>query len=117
MKEKEKDEQRILKLTLKKKWFDMIASGEKKEEYRDIKEYWERRLENPPKYLFHFNPKKFDYVLFTNGYSKDSPQMKVECLGIEIAHSKPELCDGLEDLFYVIKLGKVIWHNKPSHFR
>jgi hypothetical protein len=25
---------RILHLTLKKKWFDMIASGEKREEYR-----------------------------------------------------------------------------------
>ena len=26
---------RVLHLTLKKKWFDMIASGQKKEEYRD----------------------------------------------------------------------------------
>jgi hypothetical protein len=35
---------RVLHLTLKKKWFDMIASGEKKEEYREDKEYWRRRL-------------------------------------------------------------------------
>lgn len=27
----------VLNLTLHRKWFDMIASGEKKEEYRDIK--------------------------------------------------------------------------------
>ena len=27
---------KILHLTLKKKWFDMIASGEKKEEYREM---------------------------------------------------------------------------------
>lgn len=33
-----------LKLTLKKKWFDMIASGEKKEEYREIKPYWIKRF-------------------------------------------------------------------------
>lgn len=35
---------KILHLTLKKKWFDMILSGEKKEEYRDTKEFWLRRL-------------------------------------------------------------------------
>ena len=28
-----------LHLTLKKQWFDMILSGEKTEEYRDIKPY------------------------------------------------------------------------------
>lgn len=37
-------EPKILHLTLKKKWFDMIASGEKKEEYREIKPYWVDRL-------------------------------------------------------------------------
>lgn len=34
----------VLHLVLKKKWFDMIASGEKREEYRDAKPYWETRL-------------------------------------------------------------------------
>jgi len=29
---------KILEMTLKKKWFDMISSGEKKEEYREIKD-------------------------------------------------------------------------------
>lgn len=33
-----------LKLTLKKQWFDMILSGEKTEEYREIKEFWALRL-------------------------------------------------------------------------
>lgn len=35
---------KILDLVLKGKWYDMIASGEKKEEYREIKPYWEKRL-------------------------------------------------------------------------
>ncbi|HET8736229.1 MAG TPA: ASCH domain-containing protein, partial [Pricia sp.] len=35
---------KTLHLNLKKKWFDMILSGEKKEEYREIKEYWIGRL-------------------------------------------------------------------------
>ena len=34
----------MLTLPIKKKWFDMIKSGEKKEEYREIKNYWTTRL-------------------------------------------------------------------------
>ena len=59
---------KVLHLTLKKKWFDMIASGEKREEYREIKLYWNRRLNN----------KKFDAIQFRNGYNPASPTMLVE---------------------------------------
>ena len=34
----------MLILPIKKKWFDMIKLGEKKEEYREIKPYWTKRL-------------------------------------------------------------------------
>ena len=33
-------------LPIKKKWFDMIKSGEKKEEYREIKPYYATRFQN-----------------------------------------------------------------------
>lgn len=36
----------MLILPIKKKWFDMILSGEKKEEYREIKQYYETRFQN-----------------------------------------------------------------------
>ena len=36
----------MLVLPIKKKWFEMIASGEKKEEYREIKPYWVTRFNN-----------------------------------------------------------------------
>lgn len=35
---------KILDLHLKAKWYDMIESGEKTEEYREIKPYWVKRL-------------------------------------------------------------------------
>lgn len=35
---------RILDLPLKAKWYDMIESGIKTEEYRKVKPYWTRRL-------------------------------------------------------------------------
>lgn len=40
-------EKKTLHLTLKKKWFDMVVSGEKKEEYREIKPYWIDRFLQP----------------------------------------------------------------------
>ena len=35
----------ILDLPIKSKWYEMIENGIKKEEYREIKEYWEKRLQ------------------------------------------------------------------------
>jgi hypothetical protein len=59
---------RILHLTLKKKWFDMIASGEKREEYREMKPYWHKRLLG----------QKYDAIRFRNGYAPTSPTLTVE---------------------------------------
>lgn len=38
------EESSVLKLTLSCKWYDMIESGIKKEEYREIKDYWVGRI-------------------------------------------------------------------------
>jgi hypothetical protein len=37
---------RVLQLTLKREWYLKIASGEKREEYRTINEYWAKRFTN-----------------------------------------------------------------------
>ena len=39
-----------LNLVLKSKWFDMIESGGKTEEYREVKPYWIRR------FVMHLKP-------------------------------------------------------------
>lgn len=36
----------VLTLIMKGKWYDMVASGEKKEEYREFKPYYETRVHN-----------------------------------------------------------------------
>ena len=36
----------MLCLPIKMKWLEMIASGEKKDEYREIKPYWTTRFKN-----------------------------------------------------------------------
>ena len=37
-------EKKVLQLAVKEPWFSMIANGEKMEEYREIKEYWTKRI-------------------------------------------------------------------------
>lgn len=75
----------MLILPIKKKWFDMIANGEKKEEYREIKPYWETRILNELKRTADIPI----YVLFRNGYRKDSPTIKCECT-VRIGQGKVE---------------------------
>lgn len=106
---------RILYLTLNKKWFDMIKSGEKKEEYRDIEPYWENRLciferGNRIGNMTHikFNGyRKFDIVCFRNGYSKKSPTVWIECKGIREGRSKLKWGGDGRNCF-IIKLGKIL---------
>jgi len=80
-------QKRILHLTLLRKWFDLIASGEKTKEFREIKPYWTKRL----------SEKEFDEIYFKNGYSKNAPFMRVEWKGMKKENGK-----------YTISLGKVL---------
>lgn len=79
---------RVLELTIKKKWFDMIASGEKKEEYREIKKHWISRLCETKNMLD--GCKEWFAVRFTNGYSKSSPTILLECYGVDFGYGKKE---------------------------
>ena len=56
----------MLTLPIKKKWFDMIESGEKKEEYRDITPYYEKRIRLGESTL-----------RLRNGYAKNAPMLEV----------------------------------------
>jgi hypothetical protein len=118
-----KDE-KILHLTLKKKWFDMIALGEKKEEYREVKPYWLVRLCNVLEWRMQsymqpdfsheevdYTFEKYTHIVFTNGYAKNAPKIKVKCLGIEIGTAKPEWSDNWQGDVFIIKLGKIITNN------
>lgn len=77
----------MLVLPIKKKWYDMILSGEKTEEYREIKPYYDSRFESVfgCQWLFRgidgvgdtTPPEK--EIIFRNGYSRSSRQAKATC--------------------------------------
>jgi hypothetical protein len=98
----------ILSLPINKKWFDMILSGEKKEEYRQIKPHWTSRIVDKKESTI----KDFQYINFRNGYNPKSPFMVVECKGIEVGVGKPEWGGIRNEYVYIIKLGRVISNDK-----
>jgi signal peptidase I len=88
----------VLRLTLKRKWFDMIASGEKREEYREVGPWINSRIHG----------KKYDVVEFKNGYGTSVPTVIVEYKGAMHGTGKPEWGAIPGKHYLVLCLGKVI---------
>jgi len=109
---------RVLHLTLKRQWFDLIASGEKKEEYREIKQFWIKRLLSNIEHLTTPEDVKcigarfinFDAVHFASGghFHPSIPQITLECKGIEISTGNPSWGAEPGKEYFVIKLGEII---------
>ena len=119
-----------LQLSLKKQWFEMTKSGEKTEDYREINEYWTKRLFRDVDKdemqdiikglqegrsidwagLFHLHfLKEFEVNTITLGYPKSTDSeriLKLEHKGIEIMNGNPEWGAEPEKLYFVIKHGK-----------
>ncbi len=102
---------KTLHLTLKKKWFDLWFHPDpdkrKNEEYREVTEFWIKRLMNPG----HFPPsfKEWDAVLGANGgHFGDVPKGIRKFEGISIGEGKPEWGAVPGEKYFVIKLGEAI---------
>lgn len=78
----------VLILPIKKKWFDMILSGEKKEEYRDIKPYYTVRFQHLWQGSLN-GGEATRKVCFRNGYSKNSPSL-IAKVSLSIGTGKEE---------------------------
>jgi hypothetical protein len=102
-----------LHLNLKARWFDMILSGEKKQEYRDLSSYWEARFEK----LF---PKDFkgemyfpivETIIFSNGYAKDRRQFEIEWKGTYKGTGREDWGAEKGKHYFVLQLGNVLQSN------
>lgn len=103
----------MLTLPIKKKWFDMILSGEKKEEYREHNDYYFTRFSNlfgiseyNREIITHSDSKLLQSIKFRNGYRKDSPYFIAKCR-LEIGCGKEKW--GAEDgkIYYILKIIKI----------
>jgi len=102
-------EENLLILTIKKKWFDMILSGEKQEEYRELKPYYISRFKNIgllDEYSVPVKNAKY-WILFRNGYSASSPAFKALC-SLDIRTGNSEWGAEPSRLYYVLTILKII---------
>lgn len=96
---------RVLYLSVKKKWFDMIVSGEKTEEYRETSVYWSARLapygnhhvliENSQDMVKAVASmrKKYTHVVFINGRNpKVNPMIEKEIEDIYKGYPNNDWC-------------------------
>jgi hypothetical protein len=113
-----------LKLTLKKKWFDMILSGDKVTEYRELKPYWVQRLFDykdidatpdgflealiKKEYPMFFYIKKYDKIQFFNGghFSEKLPNFTLEYKGVGIGKGVEDWGAEKGKEYFSIYLGK-----------
>jgi hypothetical protein len=116
----------MLTLPIKTKWFDMILSGEKKEEYREIKEYYETRFQNLfgaitiyPSSIFATETKyellqgdnvpeeirqaPVQKIIFKNGYSKNARKIKAECT-LKLGYGRPKWGAESDKQYYILEI-------------
>ena len=111
----------MLILPIKKKWFDMIKSGEKKEEYREIKPYYDKCLGNAiigfpfTKVIIEnfesiksYDESQFKIIdiIFRNGYKADSPKIKCKCK-LNIGQGKEEWGAEPGKEYYILQIIEV----------
>ena len=107
----------MLILPIKKKWFDMIASGEKKEEYREIKPYYDIRIGRAlgscgslsqcvPEWRKKLMEDRTLDVIFRNGYGCDVPTLWATCK-VRIGKGKTEWGAEEGKQYYVLKILEV----------
>lgn len=102
----------MLTIPIKEPWFSMILSGEKKEEYREIKRYWQIRLCNADLLDMWGKPnERVRTVRFVNGYGKNRPSFLAE-VWADIDIGRPEWGAEKGKTYYVLRIEKV-WKVAP----
>jgi len=92
-----------LHLNLHKKWFDMILHGGKKEEYREMKPYFNK---------IFLAGKKHNTITFSNGYAKNRRQFVVELTNIQNGLGLEAWGAPLGKKVWILHLGEIISKNQ-----
>jgi len=85
----------VLDLVLKHQWYDMIDSGEKREEYRDITPYWRKRIQSG---------KRYTHVRFHRGYTAKTMVFRYD--GLRIGRGNTQWGAPADRDVFIISLGE-----------
>ena len=98
----------MLTLPIKRRWFQMIRSGEKTEEYRNPTPYWYTRFETLFGEPLHqaASLKHKAWVRFRNGYGISSPELDA-LVSISYGTGHEEWGAERGRLYYILQIHKV----------
>ena len=99
----------VLNLTIRRKWFDLIRIGQKKEEYRTYSNRSAIRFYDTVARLGHLPDNAI--AVFRNGYRMGSAAVAIEITGIELRNgneAKHTEWGEPNEMHIVIRLGKVL---------
>ena len=108
---------KTLHLILKRKWWDMVASGEKKEEYRDANHYWAIRLLDRQYRGYSQNidyPKDFiDWLCFGLAHN-DIAFRSYENVCFHLGYTNTTMAFRIE--YFILSMGKEEWGAEPNKY-
>lgn len=93
----------MLTFPITKKWLDLILSGEKKEEYRDLSAFYISRLGK-------FKGETIEVKLL-NGYSSKSPYVIIKCI-VTVGEGETAWGAVTGKYYFVLKIIEIIEVNK-----
>ena len=106
---------KTLHLVLKRKWWDMIESGEKKEEYRDANHYWAIRLLDRQYRWYSQNidyPNDFiDWLCFRLTHN-DIAFRSYENVCFHLGYTNTTMTFRIE--YFTLSMGKEEWGAEPN---
>ena len=114
----------MLTLTIKRPWFNMIVGGAKKEEYREVKPYYDSRFMN----LFgaiwvdgellqgeavpdEIRKDPVQEIVFRNGYSRNDQEIRTRCR-LAYGVGRPEWGAVPGKKYYILKIEEVLDNGK-----
>ena len=107
---------KTLHLVLKRKWWDMIASGEKKEEYREICHYWAIRLLDNNYRWYSMNtdyPKDFlGWIIEHLDHRADIQFRPFENVCFHLGYTNTIMTFRIE--YFTLSMGKEEWGAEPN---
>ena len=111
----EKKVNKTLHLVLKRKWWDMIESGEKKEEYREVCHYWAIRLLDEQYRWYSQNtdyPSDFDWWLFWKLVTKSISFREYSKVCFHLGYTNTTMTFRIE--YFTLSMGKEEWGAEPN---
>ena len=117
----------MLTLPIKKQWFDMILNGTKKEEYREIKPYYDSRLLT----LFgaimvdgellqgkavpeEIRREEVQPVIFRNGYGRNCPEFLANCT-LAVKEGRPDWGAEPGVKYYTLQIQEIVYVANQWH--